>query len=175
VCAVGRVYTTATLDYDGEALYQVCALFLWGVGAVTCLSMVFSVHAAPVAFKGKGGFATKLVQSLSSWRRMTSKASRDPSVTPKSSRRQRIEPNGETSDANLYRQAHDVPLKIYATGPGQDARPAFDSANVVKTNEITVEQDAAMQDLHDQSFNRQHPWMADDEAHTRGWQASNKW
>lgn len=77
VCAAGRVYSTATLDYLGDTTYGVSKTALWSLAETTCVLVVFCMPALPKAFSrvDMDNVLDKLA-SLRSWSRLKSLGSR---------------------------------------------------------------------------------------------------
>lgn len=77
VCAAGRVYSTATLDYLGDVTYGVSKTSIWAMAENTCVLIVFCMPAIPKAFSGIDlKRVMGVLSSLSSWTRLKTLRSR---------------------------------------------------------------------------------------------------
>ncbi|KAK3329250.1 hypothetical protein B0H66DRAFT_17417 [Apodospora peruviana] len=70
ICAAGRLYASATTEYEGDAIYTVSSSFYWGFTEVTCGVMVYCFPAIPKAF-ADNSVLSKVASSLQSLKRLT--------------------------------------------------------------------------------------------------------
>lgn len=142
VCAAGRVYSTVTLDYLGDATYEVSKTFIWALAELTCVLVVFCLPAIPKAFDGlKLASIGPFMASLRSWVRLrslggTRKASKDGHSAWAG--RQALDRNGNLKKIKL------VGGEIGATtmvrrGPGLD-HAQYGSSGVFKATETQMVQ-----------------------------------
>lgn len=142
VCAAGRVYSTVTLDYLGDATYEVSKTFIWALAELTCVLVVFCLPAIPKAFSGpKLALVGPFVASLRSWTRWrsfggTHKASKDEQSAWAGL--QVLDRNDSLEEAKLVGGGIG-PTTVVARGPCLD-HAQHGSSGIFKTTETHVVQ-----------------------------------
>ncbi|KAI1775032.1 hypothetical protein F4818DRAFT_451951 [Hypoxylon cercidicola] len=164
--AIGRIYSTATLDYMGDVTYGVSPALLWGLTEMACVLLVLCFPSAPKIF-GQN-ILRKFALSVRSWTQM-----------PLSSWRRAKNPmNGSfhPTPFGLYGRAganSDVPLTELENVKSRESTTAVrdynysfrlpeSEAGIVKTTEFNADTGLAANRSElgraDQ-MQRQHPWM----------------
>lgn len=142
VCAAGRVYSTVTLDYLGDATYEVSKTFIWALAELTCVLVVFCLPAIPKAFNGpRLALLGPLMASLRSWTRLrslggTRKASKD-KYSPWAGR-QALDREGNLEEVKLVGGGVG-PTTNVGRGPDLD-HAQHGSSGIFKTTETQVVQ-----------------------------------
>lgn len=142
VCAAGRVYSTVTLDYLGDATYEVSKTFIWALAELTCVLIVFCLPAIPKAFSGlKLALVGPLMASLRSWTRLrslggTRKASKDDQSAWAG--RQALDRDRSLEEIKLVGVGIG-PTTVVGRGPGLD-HAQHGSSGIFKTTETQMVQ-----------------------------------
>ncbi|KID81789.1 proteinrelated to integral membrane protein PTH11 [Metarhizium guizhouense ARSEF 977] len=166
ICAGGRVYTTATLNWKYDTIHDVPEVILWGVGESTFAMMVFCVPAVPRIFSGKEpSLVSRINKSLRSWSRLVYGSSRTGSQTSNLS--QQVCPPASTMGS--YGKMMEGDSEIALAGLGADSRQVqrphrtTAESRIIKTTEVFTTEDSVSENARTaarhQAKSQQHPWM----------------
>lgn len=136
------MYSTVTLDYLGDATYEVSKTFIWALSELTCVLVVFCLPAIPKAFNGpKLALVGSFIASLRSLTRLRllggmCKASKDEHSAWVG--RQAVDRDGSLEEVKLEGGGLG-PTTIVGRGPSLDDAE-HGSSGIFKTTETRMAQ-----------------------------------